>query len=228
MSLLVDPCDEIYILRLGMDKEMCIISSFFVSNDPRSGSQQVYHTGPVPVMLDDQNIRAIFARNHVSIGDKLNLELNLSQGEIDMALESLRVPKPEDVSVAVEQDAWIIEIEPGNTWSDFRDDIFMITGGEQYVSTISDPGGNAASVLQMAMIGLMIDPECVRKPVSGFAVLREITAETGSGRRLDDLVLGTILYTFEKSCTGSVKVPVATGSFMLSLGQEVEFNMTDH
>ena len=129
--------------------------------------------------------------------------------------------------MAVEQDAWIIEIIPENTWTDFSDDKYIITGGEQNVSTISDQEGNAASILQMAMIGVTIDPACLRNPVSGFTVLREIKVETGNDSRLDDLVLGTILYTFEKSCTGRIKVPVATGSFLLSLGQEVEFNMSD-
>lgn len=227
LSLLPVPCDEIYILRLGMDEDMCMISSFFVSNDHLSGQQKIYHIGPVPVMLDDQHVRAIFVRNHVSVEDELNLELKISRGEIDLAIERLMVPNPDDVSVAVEQNAWVIEIMPGNTWTDFSDDKFMVTGGEQDVSTISDPEGNAASVLQMAMIGLMIDPECLRNPVSGFTVLREISVETGSDSRLDDLVLGTIFYTFEKSCTGRIKVPLATGSFILSLGKEVEFNMMD-
>ncbi len=227
LSLLSVPCDEIYILRLGMDEDMCMISSFFVSNDHPSGQQKIYHIGPVPVMLDDQHVRAIFLRNHVSFQDELNLELNISRGEHDLAIERLKVPNPDDVSVAVEQDAWVIEIMPGNTWTDFSDDKFMVTGGEQDVSTISDLEGNAASVLQMAMIGLMIDPACLRNPVSGFTVLREISVETGSDNRLEDLVLGTILYTFEKSCTGRIKVPVATGSFILSLGQEIEFNMMD-
>ena len=225
MSLLNVPCDEIYILRLGMDEEMCIISSFFVSNDHVSGQQKVYHIGPVPVMLDDQHVRAIFARNHVTVGDELNLELKISQGEIDLAIERLKVPNPDDVSVAVEQDAWVIEIEPENTWTVFSDDKFMVTGGEQDVSTISDPQGNAASVLQMAMIGLMIDPACLKNPVSGFTVLREINVESSSHSQLDELVLGTIFYTFDRSCTGRIRVPVATGSFLLSLGQEVEFNM---
>lgn len=227
LSLLAVPCEEIYILRLGMDEDMCIISSFFVSKDHLSGQGKIYHIGPVPVLLDDQHVRAIFARNHVSVEDELNLELNLSQGEIEMGIERLTAPKPDNVSVAVEQDAWIIEIQPEDTWTDFSDDKFMITGGEQNVSTLSDPEGNAASVLQMAMIGLMIDPACLKNPVSGFTVLREISVETGSDSRLDDLVLGTILYTFDLNCTGRIKVPVATGSFLLALGQEVEFNMMD-
>jgi hypothetical protein len=228
LSLLAIACDDIYILRLGMDEDMCMISSFFVSKDHLSGQQKIYHIGPLPVMLDDQHVRTIFVRNHVSVEDELNLELSINQGEIDMAIERLMAPNPEDVSVAIEQDAWVIEIDPENTWTDFSDDKYMITGGEQDVSTLSDPEGNAASILQMAMIGLMIDPACLRNPVSGFTVLREISVETGGGSRLDDLVLGTILYTFEKSCTGRVKVPVATGSFILSLGQEVEFNMIDN
>lgn len=226
MSLLNVPCDEIYILRFGMDEEMCIISSFFVSNDHVSGQQKAYHIGPVPVMLDDQHVRAILARNHVSFENDLNLELKISQGEIDIALERLKVPNPDDVSVAIEQNAWVIEIEPENTWNDFSDDKFMVTGGEQDVSTISDPEGNAASVLQMATIGLMIDPSCLKNPVSGFTVFREIKVETGGESRLDDLVLGTILYTFDKSCTGRIRIPLATGSFILSFGQEIEFNMT--
>ena len=228
LSLLSVPCDEIYILRLGMDEDMCMVSSFFVSVDNISGRQKIYHIGPLPVMLDNQHVRAIFARNHVFVEDELNLELKISQGDIDIAVEKLKSPKPDNVSVAVKQDAWVIEIMPGNTWTDFSDDKYMVTGGEQDVSTISDPAGNAASVLQMAIIGLMIDPACLRNPVSGFTVLREISVETGKDNRLDDLVLGTILYTFEKSCTGSIKVPVATGSFILSLGQEIEFNMMDN
>jgi hypothetical protein len=228
LSLLPVPCDDIYILRLGMDDDMCMVSSFFVSIDQLTGLRKVYHIGPVPVMLDDHHVRAIFVRNHVSVEDGLNLELKISQGEIDVAIEKLKVPNPDDVSVAVKQDAWVIEIEPENTWTDFSDDKFMITGGEQDVSTFSDPEGNAASVLQMAMIGLMVDPACLRNPVSGFTVLREISVETGSDSQLDDLVLGTIFYTFTESCTGRVKVPLATGSFLLSLGQEVEFNMMDN
>jgi hypothetical protein len=202
LSLVAVPCEEIYILRLGLDEDMCMISSFFVSKDHDAGQDNIYHMGPLPVMLDDQRVRAIFARNHVAVEDELNLELNISQGEIDIAIERLGVPKPEDVSVAVEQDAWVIEIETENTWTDFSDDKFMITGGEQDVSTISNPESNAASVLQMAMIGLMIDPVCLRNPVSGFTVLREINVGTGSGSQLEDLVLGTILYTFDMHCTG--------------------------
>ncbi len=227
MSLLPVPCDEIYILRLGMDEDMCMISSFFVSNDHLSGQQKIYHIGPVPVMLDDQHVRAILVRNNISVEDELNLELKINRGEIDLAIERLRVPNPDDVSVAVKQDAWVIEILPGDTWTDFSDDKFMVTGGEQDISSNTDQEGNEASVLQMAMIGLMIDPECLRNPVSGFTVLREISVETGSEGRLDDFVLGTIFYTFEKSCTGRIKVPLATGSFILSLGKEVEFNMMD-
>lgn len=227
LSILPVPCDEIYILRLGMDEDMCMVSSFFVSSDHRSGRQQIYHIGPVPVMLDDQHVRAILARNHVSVEDELNLELRISAGEIDVAVKKLRVPNPEDVSVAVEQDAWVIEILPGNTWTDFSDDKFVITGGEQDVQTVSNPQGNAGSVLQMAMIGLLVDPECLKNPVSGFTVLREISVGTGIDGPLEDLVLGTIFYTFEKSCTGRVRVPLATGSFILSLGKELDFNMMD-
>lgn len=227
LSLLAVPCDEIYILRLGMDEQMCFISAFFVSEVNR-GRLQVYHVGPLPVMLDDQHVRAIWVRNQVTVEDELDLELNISQGEIDIAVERLQTPEPEDVSVAVEQNAWIIMISPEGTWTDFSDDKFMITGGEQDISALAHMNGDAASILQMAMIGLMIDPECLRNPISGFTVLREIGVETGSGNRLDDLLLGTILYTFDTSCTGRVRVTLATGSFLLSLGKEIEFNMMDH
>jgi len=225
LSLLPVTCDEIYILRLGMDEDMCMISSFFVSNDQHTGQQKIFHIGPLPVMLDDQHVRAIFARNHVFVEDVLNLEMKINQGEIDLAIESLKAPNPDDVSVAIDQVAWVIEIFPGDTWTVFSDDKFVVTGGEQDVSTISDPQGNAASVLQMAMIGLMIDPACLKNPVSGFTVLREINVESSSHSQLDELVLGTIFYTFDRSCTGRIRVPIATGSFLLSLGQEVEFNM---
>ena len=228
LSLLSFPCDEIFILRLGMDEDMCFFSSFFVSKSQTPDQQQIYHVGPVPVMLDDQHVMAILVRNHITVEDELNLELHLSQGEIDYSIESLMAPRPDDVSVAVEQNAWAIEVRHGDTWTDFSDDVYTITGGEQEIASLTNPDINAASVLQMAMIGIQIDPSCLKNPLSGFTVLREIKVETGRGSRLDDLVLGTIFYTFEGSCSGTVKVPLATGSYILSLGQEVEFNMTDN
>jgi len=45
---------------------------------------------------------------------------------------------------------------------------------------------------------------------------------------LDDLVLGTIFYPFENSCTGRIRVALATGRFIFSMGQELEFDMTDN
>jgi hypothetical protein len=228
LSLLPVPCDEVYILRLGMDEDMCMISSFFVSNDNHSGQQKIFSIGPLPVMLDDRHVRAIFVRNQIFVEDELNLELKISQGEIDLAFERLKAPNPDDVSVAVEQEAWVIEIFPGDTWTDFSDDKFMVTGGEQDVSSISVPDGNAASVLQMAIIGLLIDPVCLKNPISGFTVFREISVETSLDSQLDDMVLGTIFYTFENACTGKIKVALATGSFILSLGKEIEFNMMNN
>jgi hypothetical protein len=227
LSLLAFPCEDIYILRLEMDGDRCVINSFFQSEDPLSGRQQIYHTGPVPVILDDHHVRAIYIRNHVTVAEVLNLDMNISQGEIDRAFERLRQPYPEDVTAAVAQDAWVIEIDPQLTWTDLSDDSFMITGGEQDISTFSRGEGNATNVLQMAIIGLTIGPECTKNPVAGFTVLREIKVETGHNQ-MDDLVLGTILYTFERSCSGRIKVPVATGSYLLCLGQEIEFNMTDN
>lgn len=41
------------------------------------------------------------------------------------------------------------------------------------------------------------------------------------------LVPGTIFYTFKNSCTGRIRVALATGSFILSQGAEVEFNMME-
>jgi hypothetical protein len=227
LSLLSIPCDDIYILRLQADEEICIISALFVKNESTSGQCRVYHISPVPVLFDEGNVKAIFVRNNVYVGDDLNLELKMSQGEIDLAIEKLGMPKPGDVSVAVEQNAWIIIVDPAGTWQVFGDDRYSISGGEQDISTYSNPAGNAASVLQMAMIGTTISPECLKNPVEGFAVLREISVETGTDSSLDDLVLGTIMYTFNESCNGRIKVQVATGSFVLSLGKEVEFYMME-
>jgi hypothetical protein len=227
LSLLAVPCDEIYILRLQVDEEICIISAFFVTEDRSSGQYKVYTISPVPVLINDGRVMAILARNNIYVQRDLNLQLEMSQGKIDIEVEKLKVPRPENVSVAIEQNAWIIDIDPYGTWNDFTDDVYTITGGEQDVSTVSDPAGNAANILQLAMIEITVDPGCLRNPVSGFAVHRETGIKTARESQLDDLILGTILYTFNESCTGKIKVPVATGSFLLSTGQEVDFNMMD-
>ena len=64
--------------------------------------------------------------------------MKMSQGEIDLAIEKLGMPKPDDVSVAVEQNAWIIIADPAGTWQVFGDDRYSISGGEQDISTYSN------------------------------------------------------------------------------------------
>ncbi len=61
------------------------------------------------------------------------LSLNLNTLEIQTELFRLNAPKPNDVYVAVLQDAYFIDVYNNLTTNDIEDDSYIVTGGVQLI-----------------------------------------------------------------------------------------------
>ena len=159
---------DIFIIAYGVDDDMVIINIIYVAEDPATEKLFVDQISTIPVLLDEDLIKAVYASNDISIRDEYDMDLNLSPADIEFEIERSEMPVPEETNIAIQQDAWIIEIDQGDSWTDLSDDSYTITGGEQEAAVITDHSGNATRVLQLAMIGIHISNECIVCPTEGF------------------------------------------------------------
>jgi len=213
-------CREILILSFPAGDDFAIMSMFFVR-------ERIIEWHTIPVILDDGKIKAVFASQDICVRDSVEVDLHMGPADIRIELERVEKPVPESAGAAIEQNAWIIDVDPSGTWDLFADDTYTITGGAQDVSVYTGPSGNESSVLQLAMIDTRIYPDCIISPSDGFAVLHEIDLNTGPEESIEDLVLGTVFYHFRESCTGMVDIPLATGNYIGSTGKKIDLKLLD-
>ncbi|MFC2098155.1 hypothetical protein ACFLSP_00285 [Bacteroidota bacterium] len=218
---------EILILSLPADDEFAIISILYLSGESVSLVEQIHEIHTIPVILEEEKLKAVFASQDIYVKDSVELELHMGPAEIWIELERAEEPRPETTEAAIEQNAWIIDVDPSGTWDLFSDDVYTITGGQQDVSALSGPTSEEAGILQLAMIGTRIRPDCILAPDDGIAVLHEIDVATAQEESIEDLVLGTVFYQFISECTGQVRIPLATGNFVTSTGTKIDLGLID-
>jgi hypothetical protein len=220
-----ESCTEIMILSFPADDDFAVLSIFFILHDPDNPQKRILEVHTIPAMVEDGNIKAVFASQDIYVRDSVELNLQMGPANIRIELDRLETPRPETSEAAVRQNAWIIEVDPAGTWDDFTDDRYTLTGGEQDVSVLTGRETSETGVIQLAMIGTLMRPDCILAPVEGFAVLRQIGVNTGPEESLEDLVLGTVLYRFNASCTGKVDIQLATGNFISSTGKKIDLEL---
>ncbi len=220
-----ESCREVLILRFPVDEDLAIISIFYICGNLMDPPDKIIEIHTIPVMADDGKIKAVFASQDIYVRDSVELNVQMGPGNIRIELDRLEEPRPESTEAAIEQNAWIIDVDPAGTWDAFWDDSYTLTGGEQDVSVLTGESYSNTSVIQMAMIEATLRPACILAPVEGHAVLREVSLETSGDESIKDLVLGTVFFRFTAGCTGKVDVPLATGNFVASTGTKVDLNL---
>ena len=98
---------------------------------------------------------------------------------------------------------------------DVSDDTYSISGGGQYI----EAGSGSASVLQLGMANVVMGPDCLQNPNSGFALLNELASSSSS------MVLANALFSFHPSCDGNARGEGATGNYLLANGQSIPLNL---
>jgi len=209
-----DDNGQIIIAGLWTDVNQAILTLFFYDVDISTSSFTLKNVHTFPVTENNGNYLAVFAGMDINLGSNpiLPLELDLSAGETNNELDRLDFDTPGDVYVAVEQHAYIIEIDQQGTVTDLSDDSFTITGGGQIIEVIDDRGG----IIQQGMLDVVIDSECQANPRNGFALIKNTSA---GGNSIPEL--GTAIFNFHNQCDGMVDVSIATGVYIKSNGKSI-------
>lgn len=213
-----DTSGEIIIAGLWPDADGAILTAFFYDLDISSSTFTLKNIHTFPVAREEGKLIAVFAGMDINLGSNpiFPLELNLTEGEINFELSRLDFNKPGDVYVAVDQHAYIVEIEQGSTLGDLSDDSYIITGGGQIIEVTDDTGG----IIQQALLNVEMNSLCFENPFGGLALIKNTKAG-------DNILpeLGTALLSFRKPCDGMAEVTLATGIYIRSNGKMIPLEL---
>jgi hypothetical protein len=201
-----------------------LVSVFFTDMNISTGSLNLKNVIAFPVVYDEifNTITAIFLSMDINLGDNTNPILDLTSDQIaeNMLKKNNKASYYTDISIA--QNAWIIEIDPGN-FSDLTDDVFTIFGGQQAVEVEDYDTESSAGVLQMAMVDVEFSSDCIKNPTDGFVFMQDVEVATSSND--NDIVFGHVFYEFTPDCDGRILVDIATGNFIFAIGKELDLGL---
>lgn len=209
---------EIIVAGLRPDEDAAIMTIVFTDINISTQSFNLLSVHTIPVIKEEDRIMIVFSEMDINIGSGSDalLELDLSQQEIDSEISRLDRERPEDLYVAVEQNAWFINVNQKNTFADFSDDSYSITGGGQIIEVTGASGG----IIQQAMLQVQIESGCQRNPVYGYALIKNTSAEE---RKFPEL--GTAIFDFHHACDGMADITLATGVYLRSNGKSVPLGL---
>ena len=209
---------EITIAALWPDEDAGILTILFSDMDISTQNFTLLSIHTVPVIKEEDRIIVVFSENDINIGSDSDtlLDMDLSEGEIDFELARLEYDTPDDLYVAVEQNAWIIAIDQKGTFDDLQDDSYLVTGGGQIIEVIGASGG----IIQQAMLSVELNPYCQLNPVDGFALIKNTKAEE---KKIPEL--GTAVFGFNKKCDGKADITIATGVYIKSNGKSIALGL---
>jgi len=219
---------EMVILAIKLSDDIMIMTVLFTHLDIFAGSFILRDVSTVPVIIDDEKITIVYTEQDINIGNPSDttLSLNLTQGEIDFELSRLNFERPADEYVAIEQNAWIIDVMYHGSINNFYDDTYTINGGAQKVEICTQQQENSSSVYQLAMIMTEISPfVCQHNPKSGFALLQVVDMTVDNSDVLNELVLGQALFIFHDNCDGKVEITLGTGNYLTSTGSQINLGL---
>ena len=187
-----DENGQIVIAGLWTDVNQAILTIFFYDIDISTSVFTLKNVHTFPVIERNGNFLAVFAGMDINLGSNFDT--------------------PGDVYVAVEQHAYIIEIDQQGTATDLNDDSFIITGGGQIIEVKDDKGG----IIQQGMLDVVIDIECQANPRNGYALIKNTSA---GGNSIPEL--GTAIFDFHNQCDGMADISIATGVYIKSNGKSI-------
>ncbi len=209
---------EIIVAGLRPDENVAIMTVVFTDINISTQSFTLLSVHTIPVIMEEDRIMVVFSEMDINIGSDSDVLLNmdLTPDEVDYEVSRLDRERPQDLYVAVEQNAWFIGIDQKNTLSDFRDDSYSITGGGQIIEVTGASGG----IIQQAMLQVELKPDCPRNPVYGYALIKNTSADE---RKFPEL--GTAIFSFHGPCDGKADITLATGVYLRSNGKSIPLDL---
>ncbi len=207
---------QILVAGLWTSPQTAILTTTFVDLAVGSASLRVRDVSAFPVVRTPTGLVLVYAAIDVNVATGPVDPASLGPTEIDAAFLKLQIAPSSDPEVNLGMDAWVVQVDDGGTPSDVSDDQVVVSGGGQVVAA----GSGSGSILQLGMVGARMMPGCALNPVEGLAALQETGA---SARRLP--VLATALISFEPGCTGTARVLLATGNWLLAIGKAIPLDL---
>ncbi len=201
------------------------MSLFFTEINELEEKFHLYNVETFPVIYEEDRITAVYAGNDVNVSNDVSLEISMDPAWIDIEIARLDIERPKTEEVAIDQNAWIVDVYHKGTPGNLMDDDYTFSGGQQKVEVGNYSLHSSTSIMQMAMVETVLTTSCISNPSSGFAVLQEIDVKTSSDNNLKDLVLGTVFFKFHQECDGLVNIPLATGNFVMSTGKDYNLKL---
>jgi len=198
-----------------------VISILFANFDLLGYKIKIYGINTVPVIDNPiRGITTILAKQDIiiSTGADTILDLNnMTNLLFDNEMDRLNTIEPTDVSIAVKQNVWFINIDRAGTFNNVYDDNFTITGGGQMVELEGSTGG----ILYHAIINAKFNYSvCRSNPTSGSAFTQNIKA--GGEPAID---LGNSLLSFHSNCDGMVHVDFSCGKYITYNNKNIPLNL---
>jgi hypothetical protein len=207
--------DDITIAGIWTDESTAILTLLFTRYHSGNAVLDILGIKTIPVIRNDSSIMVALASMDIKLNPDSEslLSMNLGTLEIESELLRLEMQPPGDVYVAVNEDAYLVEINTGHTGSNLNDDSFKITGGGQLI----EASGSSAEIVQQAMIDLVVSPGCILNPLQGMALIKVTGVEDEGFPEL-----GTALLECDGDCNGSARVFAATGMYVTTNGKKVD------
>jgi hypothetical protein len=102
-----------------------------------------------------------------------------------------------DGSTLTAQSSWTVDVDDRGTPADPSDDAYTINGAQQGAAA-----GSGASVAQVTLTTVTLDPSCRRNPTSGMGLIQAVGSST----------LEEVAVTFHSACDGKVDVRGTLGN----------------
>lgn len=227
-----DEYGQMIVAYVQTDENAALASVFFTDMDIVSGSYKLLNVIAFPIILDEfeDKITAVYVSMDINIdidpATDTGYGLDLTPAEIDLNLGKLnneRVYEKTYTNIAIDQNAWIIDVYHQGTFDNLLDDEFKIYGGQQAVAVEDYDTESSAGVMQMAMIDVGFSADCIKNPTSGFAFMQDVEVATSTND--NDIVFGHVFYEFTPDCDGRVLVDIGTGNFLFSMGKELDLGL---
>jgi hypothetical protein len=208
---------SVTVAGLWADASTAIFSLMITKYEAIDQTISVLGIKTVPAIRDGDHITLALASMDIQLNpdEDALLMLNLNTLEVQSELFRLDAPRPNDVYVAVLQDAYFVDIVNNGT-SSLADDTYKLTGGGQLIEV----QGQDAEITQQAMVDVTLSSDCHINPVSGMALMKVTGLEDQGFPEL-----GTAVFEFHSGCSGTAGIYAATGMYIASNGKDVPFGL---
>jgi hypothetical protein len=207
------------VIGFWSDSNTALASVFFTKTNLNDGTFTLQDVAFVPVTRDTSGTMVVFASEDVNADSSLTVNTKITDSLITVKFSEIPLTLPTDSSVAVNQKAWIA-IAKRPAGAGLGGEIYTMYGASQYLGV----SPSTTEMIQAVMIAVTMTPlSCRRNPWGGYAMVRDLRIQGSDNNSSVDL--GTVVLTFGAACTGTVKIPIATGEYLGRIGSNVALNL---